>query len=546
MMRVVFGLVDLPTDLFLMVTSALSSFDVLKCRYVSKSWHREFTDDSLLREVLIREHLYAHEVRLLVAADFINPRPRADTMREIFDRVVMRYRALKTGRPFQVSKKKTVTLMPLPGQIPEYARERLDTQPYHPFKVPEWHRYFQPPSAELHAGIPVDLPEPGWTYDSGLLVYADAGIGAYVVFDIGADSTSIVPFDTNYRVVRRVRLKERVLVIEWAEAKPYHQINSIEHVHRHFVSAFDMVPVLQEFPWLPRWNAILRFEWRLHYLGFPLLGNDIWLSSHSATHFAAYIWQRNRSAWGEDEPIESLAVWDISRGSNYRPLAEPMDKSQKIEGPQLVKHLSFPDLDFLTLRQRDTPVLRRIEVEGDSCIYFYEEGSLHECGFNVADQRWIQPPVKYWERVTGLPLVGLGPSWEDRCNDTTPDICQRLEKVYSKDCEGKSPHWATCWRYFEIFPGIRNQVIRDTSAGISFSAEHDIDCNLSYRVASQIDCWITTLKLPGLDSGSCRKSDGNERWFITQDKDTLCIFHFDKQIGTLKGQPLHYNKPAKK
>ena len=521
-------LVGLPTDLFLMITDLLTPLDIIKCRLVSRSWLLGFTEGSFLREILLKEYPDAYEIRNFLTykrTKGVHVTPKtldgpSNNWEKTFDKVVARYHALKKGKPWRVTMKTLVSSMSPCGQ--------RHVTPWEPFQtrylpVVEWDRLLPFHSPGRRDITQIDLPEPGWAYDSGLLVYADVAIAAYIVLDLEADSASIVPFDIEHCIVRRLRLKKHVLVIEWAQATPYHQINGTEQVHRHFVSAFDIVPSTGHLPWLSRWNVVFRNEWRLHYLGFPLLGLDIWLSSHSKTHFVAYFWLHNRSAWGEDEPLESLLIWDISQRSDYRPSADPMGRDKALEGPRLVKKLSFSDLDFLTVRQRDTPALRRIEVDGNSGVYFFEEGSCLEYGSHVADQFWNQGP-NYWERVIGIPILGLGPHWEDRCDDS--DIAGRLGVAQYPE-EGLNPR-ATCWRYSGIYPGVRNQVIRDKCAGIEFSIEHRVDEVFpSLRISSKSKSWTSIIDIPYLDWLTC-KASGDERWFITQDQNKIYILHFDK------------------
>ena len=49
-----------------MVTHYLDPIEVVRCRLVSKLWHREFTDESFLRDVSVREYGEAHEVHALL------------------------------------------------------------------------------------------------------------------------------------------------------------------------------------------------------------------------------------------------------------------------------------------------------------------------------------------------------------------------------------------------------------------------------------------------------------------------------------------------
>ncbi len=57
------------------------------------------------------------------------------------------------------------------------------------------------------------------------------------------------------------------------------------------------------------------------------------LLAHTATHYAVYFWQPNRSLY-QDDPIEQLAVWDISSPSPYRPSEDPTgDPRPRTESP---------------------------------------------------------------------------------------------------------------------------------------------------------------------------------------------------------------------
>ena len=318
-----------------------------------------------------------------------------------------------------------------------------------------------------------------------------------------------------------------MLAFEWAESRSYHSINDTEEVHRHFVTTFDLVYNEFEFPWLSKWKVTFRNEWKLHYLGFPLNQDDVWFSSHSRTHYAAYIWQQSRSAWGEDEPIESLLVWDFSHASKYRPSQNPLGRGQPDEGPLLVKKLTYLDMDFLTLRQRDTPTLRRIEVDGDACIYFFEDQCDYGSGRNVADYRWNHKFKNYEERVIGIPLLGQGPVWEDRRDDKLI-AASSVDK--GKLTEGyMQPKRATCWRYEGVYPGFRKKVIQDKSAGIDFTVEHFRYDISTPRVTCHGKSWTTEVEQQG--SGWQHSNfDGDERWLIGQVEDEIQILRFDRDV----------------
>ena len=105
-------LLDLPTDLFLMVTRYLDPIDIVRCRLVSKSWHKEFTDESFLRDVAVRDYGGSQDVRALSDLELKYMVPSGSDFeqfqgiwRRTFDRVSARKRALKSGRPQHVTKR---------------------------------------------------------------------------------------------------------------------------------------------------------------------------------------------------------------------------------------------------------------------------------------------------------------------------------------------------------------------------------------------------------------------------------------------------------
>ena len=537
-MSIALNLPDLPTDLFLIVTRYLDSIDIVRCRLVSKQWHKEFVNEYFLRDILFREYGQARDVRALLdlendnsvdrstGTDFDQPR---DVWRRAFDRVVARRRALESGKP------RSVTTRVLRGGPTNILKKEVDVRDYH-IPVFPWNRYLRlagqrrnsQPYLGLDDKVPTDLLETEWTYDSGLLVYPDmAEMQAYVLVDIEKNALSIVPFDMKDRIVRRIRLKHNLLVFEWAEKEPYHKLNEFEEVHRHYVTAFDISPVEHSFPWLAQWKIAFRNEWKLHYLGFPLSAQDRWLSDHTTSHFAVYIWQTNRSVWGENEPIESLLIWDISQPSDYHPSDDPSGGKQVSVGPHLVKKLSHLDLDFLTVRQRDTPFVRKIALDGSDCVYFFEEGCRREEGSHVGEGYQAdrcRPRDLFWQRVVGFPILGPGPYWEDRQGRDSTNA-QRWEHMGSRKSDT-----ATCWRYEAMGAGVRNQIVRDESASVEYHV-------IQYTVGVP-EVWVLShsdKSCKKIDLGDVQwqwtRIDGDERYLIIQSNEVLHILHFDHDDG---------------
>jgi len=173
----------------------------------------------------------------------------------------------------------------------------------------------------------------------------------------------------------------------------------------------------------------------------PLNSRDRFFSCHTIDKYSLYLWQPNRSAWGEDEPIEALAVWDISSPSPYRPSQDPSGKGKPddhLEGPRVLRRFSFRDLDFYRIRQRENPVLRGLELD-DNHVYVIEE-----------DHRWIvgeqaghSLPRLHKVRSIGIPFT-IGPMWVDSCGadgNTSMSFCQR-------GSDGRrSNKLAPCWRH---------------------------------------------------------------------------------------------------
>lgn len=262
---------------------------------------------------------------------------------------------------------------------------------------------------------------------------------------------------------------------------------------------------------------------------------DCWFSDHSTTHYTIYIRQTNRSVWGENEPIESLLIWDISQPSSYRPSNDPSGSSQDSLVPRLVKKLSYLDLDFLTIRQRETPFLRKIALDGTACVYFFEEGCNRERGSHVghgygAGRR--KPRDVYWERIVGIPVLGPGPSWEDRLGrDST--FTHEWQHTDCKCADPLTPKRATCWRYEGMGPGIRNQLVHDESAGIKYSVVQRTVGLPEIWVSDDLHSWSAIIDLQRIQ-WRWKQIDGDERYLIIQSNEELHVFHFDHDLGAKK------------
>jgi hypothetical protein len=122
--------------------------------------------------------------------------------------------------------------------VPKWARN---------YPISTWHQHlqFEEKSAPFH------YPDPLWTYDEGILLYPSAELQGYALYDLQSGTIGKVDFeaDGTSKVVRRIRLKDKVLIVEWCEEDAYHQLNENEVVYRHFATAYDLVQADQDHKW---------------------------------------------------------------------------------------------------------------------------------------------------------------------------------------------------------------------------------------------------------------------------------------------------------
>ncbi|KAK3394302.1 hypothetical protein B0H63DRAFT_385281 [Podospora didyma] len=523
---------ELPNDLFLLVVSFLSPRVCVLCRSVSRDWFAAFTSEATSRLLLRWNFPRCREIRLSALAlsltsssVAISENARAELACLIaqlekdagfwaatFASVARRYYHLRRGRPHIVQK------LGLAGSSPEKASGFS-------FRgVATWNRFLRldEKTANFH------YPDPVWWYsqEDGVLVYpaaepqpAEQCDGyVYQACDLVTGQKARVPFDVRQKYIRRVRLAQGVLVFEWAESRPYHQLNDREVVHRHFVTAFDVVrrtafpTTAKGSPNAPQWTWTVEFrsEWKLHFLGLPLNRSDRFFSAHTATHYAVYFWQPNRSLY-QDDPIEQIAVWDISSPSSYKPSEDPKgDKrpasgrvphmhtglwngnvtppsreiittpgdtsSQTYDstslasataGPQVIRRMAWRELDFYGIRQRATPQLRNLVLD-DRNLYVIEE----EHRWADGQHSWLSPPRVHLVRCTGIPVVPKppsstelsaisaiidgsvsGPVWVDTCGadgDVNMSFCRRIAIVAAEETNSEPAQTSGSWPLHSI------------------------------------------------------------------------------------------------
>jgi hypothetical protein len=372
---------NLPEDVFLHILDGLDLWDVCRCRRVARAWKDVFEKDEYL-SIALRKYPRSREVRKLVQSESNPSKSSLDTEKQsipkTFNTVASRYYHLTHGKTRSIEKYKL------------FASEQFSSW----FPVANWEYHESQPGGRLYyenathisrlGGKPFLFRPTLWSYDDGLVVFApgdsfsgwgrswrlqtDAAESTLILLDLHHNSFHPIPFDIEQRVIRNLRLRGRTLIIEWAEKQPFHALNDTEQVHRHFATCLDILsrPPLEEEGRLVLWEVKFRNEWKIHFLGLPLTHRDRFFSTHSATHYAVYFWQPNRSMYTGDEerPIESLFVWDISRPSSYRPSADPTGKhSTGQAGPQMIERLVLDQLDYYGIRQHSDIALMSLRLD---------------------------------------------------------------------------------------------------------------------------------------------------------------------------------------
>lgn len=410
-----------PRDIFFIILCYLEPWDIIRCRRVSRPWLNAFSNSQNLSPILKRNFPFAREVRELrenhsaisgTPETATNYNEEEDRWRAAFDRVAARYYHLDHGKP------RTIQKYAIWKSDPKDSYEKWC--PVQPWECHGSHR---------RGGV-IDFlfePSPFWTYDDGLLVYASDQERCILILDLETNRSFRVPFKADGRVIRRLRLQQRVLAIEWAEPDAFHWLNGHDILHRHFASLFDVNPsadaAAQE-----DWEITFRNELKIMFLGYPLSDRDRFFSSHTGTHYAIYAWQpiRSLNTADGDAPIESLFVWDISQPSSYRPSEYPSGTNYEDEdGPKIIARFGFRDLEFYSVRQRGVPSMIRLEIDSEAGTLDITDNT--RIGTRGVLDHYLWPPslqspeeltpIVY---ITSIPFIGHGPCWRRKTGTRYP------------------------------------------------------------------------------------------------------------------------------
>jgi hypothetical protein len=497
----------LPQELFQMLVGYLEPVDIVRCRRVSRTWYEAFGNPTSLIPITKERFPLAKEVCELyqTAASACGEEyseKRLRQWRAVFDKVSERYYRLASGRPRSIQK------------FNIQGNNNHGKGGYRTFSVSPWETH----SSHFGDNIDMFFDQALWTYEEGLAVFPNGDEDCLTLLDLETQHTFMVPFVTTEKVIRRLRLHDRLLVIEWAENEPFHWLNERDSVHRHYATSFDVTLDGRG------WDITLRNEWKIMFLGHPLGERDRFFSTHSRSHYAVYIWQPNRSLYTaeEDAPIESLSIWDISRRSEYRASQDPTGRLRDTSadsGPPIVNRLTFRELGFYSVRQGGLPGIIRLDIPNGS-----DSISITEVKNSGLSDEYN--PLEYSPRVfvTTIPFIGQGPPWRRRVDTLFPP--------YRGNCAMEIPPW-TKTAPFPCYWGICEAA--DNKASVSFCLSYLFP--QSYADGTDTHTLTVTIHTPGsitrLSHDLSRqlsvkgKICGNERFVIGEDDENqLTVLRF--------------------
>lgn len=529
------SLPDLPEDIFILILDNLEAWDLCRCRRVARAWKDAFEKEEYLF-IMLQKYSRAREVRSLhqqarISASF-SPASQMLSTRDVFDTIASRYYHLNHGKARTVDRYKL----------------SASEQYSHWFPVAQWEYHESQPGGRLYyenathisrlGGKPFLFRPTLWSYDDGLVIFAPGPAvtqhnvafdkqkahvarSALRLLDIESNSFYPIPFNLTNKVIRNLRLKDRTLVIEWAEKKPFHALNDTEKVHRHYATCFDVCAdqstSSQENQ--PSWMVKLRNEFKIHFLGLPLTHRDRFFSTHSSTHYAVYFWQPNRSMYTGDEerPLESLFIWDISSPSRYLPSEDPSGQNVNTaenDGPQMIERLVLGQLDHYGIRQHSDVALMSLRLDSLAQTLTIRENIC------VAGQGYFDPAERLaCAKTTTFLFKGQGPYLYREWDGNLPPYRGHCS-MESTDIDEPENWFLPIMDVLDDIADVRFSVVQTCFTGQYFENSRVIRVKANGRIAILDQPYVELVAALG-------KIAGDERWLIGQnDSQELVVLKF--------------------
>lgn len=407
--RPVVEIAGLPEDVFLLILEYLQIWDVSCCQLVSRSWREAFSKLDHLQRVLKR-YSSARECPRL--SHYLSDSRSEAAWRAAFQQIASRYYHISHGKACHVQRHKLAPSEQIGHFHPVGQWDYHESQP-------GGRLYYENAATHLSRlnAKPYLFRATLWSYSDGLVVCAPeepvsgTEVGEVLaLLDLHTGKTFRIPFNIASKIIRNVRLHRRTLIIEWAERDPFHNLNDMEQVNRHFASCLDIVSHHGSCDSVSiEWSVQHRSEFKLHFLGLPLNSRDRFFSTHNENYYAVYFYRPNRSMYtgDEDRPIESLVIWDISHPSEYLPSLDPSGHHRPRshdEGPTIAARFSFNELERLGIRQHSQIRLMSLAIDAATATFTWRENVC------VAGQGYFDPAERLWcAKTTSFPFMAEGP-----------------------------------------------------------------------------------------------------------------------------------------
>jgi len=108
---------SLPEDVFLLILENLDSWDMVRCRKVSKAWQEVFTKTEYMR-LMLKKYPLAREIQELANSGILSkPATQSTDWQDIFDKVASRYYHLTHGKARSLNKYKLAASEPIQSLV---------------------------------------------------------------------------------------------------------------------------------------------------------------------------------------------------------------------------------------------------------------------------------------------------------------------------------------------------------------------------------------------------------------------------------------------
>ncbi|KAH6685333.1 hypothetical protein F5X68DRAFT_241496 [Plectosphaerella plurivora] len=382
----------LPGEIVSMIMLKVDSIDYLSCRLVSKNMKARLDDYQLCREMLrinfpimpwgrllekkkqaaMDDEYFADDDSVMSDDPFAVDLENQNWTRHLLD-TIRRQLAIETqtySRSFTISGHKNA----------------IAYLPVVPWGVNGLRQHF-----EKHA-------DPAWVYcpDTSVLVYFHPYRGCFVGRHLDTNRRADIPFKTRGRIIRRLRMNNGILAIEWALMKSRYTLTG-DHYHLHWVTLFDCQIDFTAEP--PEFSFMWRFVWNIKDEGFLIEASgangetDVFLSAHNENHYAIYMYVVERlDVHPFYETNESVIVWDIrpAPGKEYPVICKMLgDSSVSITSFMPPEDMGHPTLQGFFL---DPDSLDPDEGSDEGCLCGHVFLHYEKEGPRIPDPDHAYPP----------------------------------------------------------------------------------------------------------------------------------------------------------